>query len=70
MKAQVEGAAQWLAFSCGVKTTMVLSVREKRGKSAVKERTQWDASSELFIRKHHCECLHPAYSLGFLSGQN
>lgn len=37
MKAQVPGAAQWLAFfSCGVKTTMVLSMREKRGKSAVK----------------------------------
>lgn len=56
----------WL-FSCGVKTTMVLSVREKWGKSAVKEGgsevTQRDASSESFIRNQQYECLRHAHSL-------
>lgn len=49
------GAAQWLAFSCGVKTTMVfVSVGEKRQECSESERTQWDASSQAFIRNKHC----------------
>lgn len=43
MKAQVACVTQWLALSCGVKT-IVLSMREKRGKSAVKERGLGDTA--------------------------
>lgn len=56
MKTQILGS---VAFSWRVKTIMVLTMREKRGKRTVKKRegwvAQWDASGKLFIMRCQCE---------------